>query len=232
MSVARGFGLNGKSYYKNVCKPMDVVLNFIVDSTNGNGLGIRSLKSNGYVESVFMHTSSTPGVVGGITNPNPDVGYALITFKNNFNYYLGGYSGQVAPVAGSNLTATVNHSPFVITGLGTATAAQWLAAGVPAGITPAVGVAFIAKATATIGGSATVKVPGVLLATTVSVVGNPNLSISNSNISKNAGAQILVQFSKPTDASTTTLVAASPADGSTVGMTFCFDGSSVTIDGL
>lgn len=232
MSVARGFGINGKSYYSNVCKPIDVNLNFIVDSTNGNGLGVRSLKSNGYVRNVFMHTSASPGSNDGALNPNPALGYALVQFKNNFNYYLGGFSGQVAPVAGSNLTSATAGGAYVITALGTATAAQWLAAGVPAGVTPSVGVSFIAIATGTIGGSATVKVPGVLLATTVSVVGDPNLSLNNSHISPNGGAYVLLQFSKPTDASTTTLIAGNPADGSTIGMCFRFDGSSVTVDGL
>ena len=78
MSVVRGFGLNGKSIYENVAKPMVVNCNFIVDSTNGNGLGIRSLKSNGYVRNVFMHTSATPGSNDGYLNPNPASGYILV----------------------------------------------------------------------------------------------------------------------------------------------------------
>lgn len=57
MSQPRGFGLNGKSTYTNVTKPCDVSLQFIVDASDENGLGIRSLKSNGYVEDVFMHVN-------------------------------------------------------------------------------------------------------------------------------------------------------------------------------
>src|ERR1019366_6438395 len=60
MSVARGFGLNGKSIYMNVCKPCIVGANWVVDSTNGNGLGLRSLKSNGYIENVFMNIANGP----------------------------------------------------------------------------------------------------------------------------------------------------------------------------
>lgn len=233
MSVARGFGLNGKSFYTNVCKPLSVWCNFIVDAANGNGLGMRSLKSNGYIETVFMHTSTTPGKSpGGLLNPNPDVGYANIVFKNNFNYYLGGFSGQIITPGSPTTTSTTNHSPFVITSLGTATLAQWQAAGVPQGVTPAVGVAFIAIATGTIGGSATVGVPGVQIAPIVSVFGDPNQSLNNSNIASNSGARIVLQFSGPTNSSTTTLVATNPADNSVVGLNFNFDGSSVTIDGL
>ena len=233
MSVARGFSQNGKSYYTNVTQPIDINLNFIVDSTNGNGLGIRSLKSNGYVENIFMHTSATPGKgTGGFLNPNPPVGYAIVQFKNNFNKYLGGFSGEIVPLASSGLTSVTNHSPYVITSLGTTTVAQWVAVGVPPGITPAVGVAFIATATASISGTGTVGAPSVPSAQVITVVGDPNMSLSNSSIATQAGAQIMVQFSSPTNSSTTTLVPASPADGTVVGMCFRFDGSSVTIDGL
>lgn len=232
MSQTRGNGQNGGHFYSNITKPVKLDLNFVVDAANGNGLGLRSLKSNGYVNNVFMHTSSTPGSNGGHLNPNPAVGFALIQLKSNYNYYLGGFSGFVSPLTGSNLTATTNHSAYVITALGTATAAQWLAAGVPAGVTPAVGVAFIAIATGTIGGSATVKVPGVSGITSVEVVGDPNTSLNNSSIAANGGAYLLVQFLGATSSSVTTLIPTAPADGSVVGMSLFLDASSVTIDGL
>lgn len=232
MSVARGYGINGFKYFTNISKPIDVNLNFIVDAANGNGLGIRSLKSNGFVESVFMHTSTTPGVVNGVTNPNPAVGYALITFKNNFNVYLGGFSGVVAPLSSTNLTSTTIHNPYVITSIGTTTLTQFLAAGLPPGVTPAVGQSFIAIRTGALGGTGTIGAPGIPTTQVVSIVGDPNLQITNSSVSKNAGAKVLVQFLAATDASTTTLVAANPADGTVVGMLFRFDGSSVTVDGL
>lgn len=232
MSVARGFGLNGKSIYQNVTKPMDVWCNFIVDAANGNGLGIRSLKSNGYIEYVFMHTSSTPGKTNGYTNPNPLAGFAVIKFKNNFNYYLGGFSGQIVPLTSTSTTSTTATHVYTITSLGTTTLAQWNTAGVLPGFTPAVGLSFVAIATGAIGGTGHVGIPGVATATTVNLVGDPNASIANSNIATNAGAMQIIQFSAPTDASTTTLVAANPADGTVVGLKFCFDGSSVTIDGI
>lgn len=225
MAVARGFGINGKSLYSNICKPCEINLNFIVDSANGNGLGIRSLKSNGYVENIFMHTSATPGTNNGHLNPNPLVGYALIQLKNNFNVYIGGFSGVIAPLTGSNLTATVNHTPHVITALGTATLAQWQAVGVPLGLVPAVGMSFIATATATIGGSATVKDVAASNIDHIEVIGNPNASINNSNIAKNGGAYLIVQF-----IGSGALV--TPPDGQVIGMQIIMDGSSVTVDGL
>jgi hypothetical protein len=233
MSVVRGFGLNGAKLFTNVVTPQEVWCNFIVDSANGNGFGTRSLKSNGYIESVFMYTSATPGTVNGQTNPITVAGgLALVTFKNNFNYYLGGFSGQIVPVTSPTTTSTTAGHAYVITALGTTTLAQWQAAGVPPGFTPAVGLAFVAKATGAIGGTGDVGLPGVQTATSLVVVGDPNQTIANANVAGNAGAKILVQFMAATNSSTTTLVSAAPADGTVVGMQFCFDRSSVTIDGL
>lgn len=236
MSVARGFGLNGKSSYSNVAKPMEVNLNFVVDSTNGNGLGIRSLKSNGYVRNVFMHTSATPGSNDGALNPNPAAGFALIQLKNNFNYYLGGFSGFVSPIVSPTTSTTSGLSvgaAYIITVLGTTTAAEWAAIGLPAGLTATVGQSFIAIATGT-GGSHTGKVglPGVSGITAMEVVGDPNQSIANSHISPNGGAYLLVQMLGATDATHTALIPTAPANGSVIGMNIRFDGSSVTIDGL
>ena len=153
-------------------------------------------------------------------------------FKNNFNYYLGGFNGFIPPLTSTSQTSTTNHSPYVITSLGTTTLAQWQAAGVPAGLTPAVGMSFIALATGSIGGSGTVGSPGVAAVTQVNVVGDPNTSIANSSIAANAGAYVLIQFTAPTNSSTTTPVATNPADGTVVALSFMFDGSTVTIDGL
>jgi hypothetical protein len=231
MSVARGFP-NAGHFYSNIVKPIALTANFIVDAANGNGLGIRSLKSNGYIRNVFMHTSATPGVNDGVTNPNPAVGIALIQFKQNFNVYLGGFSGFVSPVTGSGLTSTTSHLAYIIGTLGTTTLAQWQTAGVPAGLTPSVGMSFIATTGGAIGGTGTVYLPGVSGITSFEVIGDPNQSINNSSIATNGGAYVLVQFLAATSSSTTTLVQTAPATNSVVGMQFYFDGSSVSVDGL
>lgn len=220
--------MNAGHFYSNIAKPVDINLNFIVDSTNGNGLGIRSLKSNGYVKNVYMATSASPAV----GSPNPQAGYALIQLAGNYNVYIGGFSGQVIPLASTGLTSTTATHPYVITSLGTTTLAQWQAAGVPLGFVPAVGLSFIAKASGAIGGTATVGAPGVPSTTVVSVVGDPNKTIANSNSSANSGMQLLIQFSAATNSSTTTLIAAAPADGTVIGMTIRLDASSTTVDGL
>lgn len=224
MSVFRG-AKNAGWYGSNVSQPIKIDANFIVDHSNGNGLGIRSLKSNGWIRNVFMHTTATPGTNNNYTNPNPASGYALIQFKQNFNIYLGGFTGFVSPPTGS-ATSTTAGNAYIIKTLGTTTLAQWQAAGLPVGLTPTVNQSFIATATGSIGGSGTVYTPSVSGITSVEVVGDPNQSIANSNIAQNGGAWILVQFLAATNSSTTTLIATAPADNSVVGMSFIFDQSS------
>jgi len=227
MSVARGNGQNGGHFYSNITQPVNIYCNFVVDSTNGNGLGVRSIKSNGYVRNVFMHTTATPGAgTDGYVNPNPAAGVILLQMNNNYNYYLGGTAGFVSPVSGTPLTATVNHTSYVIVSLGTATLAQWQAVGLPQGVTPAVGVSFVATASATIGGSAAVEASATAGSgiTNVEVFGDAHLS-NTSSIAQYGGMWVLSKcFASG--------VQTAPADGSVCGMLLSFDASSVTIDGL
>lgn len=122
--MANAIGNNGGRLYSFASQPVLIDCNFIVDATNGNGLGVRGLKGQG-VRNVFMHTSATPGKgVGGYLNPNPAVGYALIQLHSNYNRYLGGFSGFVSPTTGSALNissasaALTAGKPYVITSVG------------------------------------------------------------------------------------------------------------------
>lgn len=366
MSIQRAPGINAGHFYSNVVTPIKIDCNFIVDATNGSGLGQRSLKSNGYVRNVFLHTSATPGKGDGYTNPNPAVGFALIQMKGNYKVYLGGMSGFVSPSTGSTIqiassSVLTQHNPYIIASVGaalapaftvaavadssgslagtyflasdqysnnflfynvvsgvglppsltgalsnyvaipvsfatnaansvvgaaiatamgavngsnswtasnsghtvtvtgklttvnfspfpqdfntgftistvtyTSIAAAWQSVGLTPGLVPTVGQSFIATATggASISTGATVIAPGVSGITSVEVVGDPNQSISNSSLAANGGAWILVQFLGSTSSSATTLVPTAPASGSVVGLSFFFDASSSTVDGL
>lgn len=218
--------MNAGHFYTNLSRPVDINLNFIVDATNGNGLGVRSVKSNGYVRNVFMHTSASPGTNNGILNPNPAVGYAIVQLQGNFSRYIGGFAGAQAPLTSTSTTSLTAGNPYVITSLGTTTTAQWQTAGLTAGFTPAVGSAFIAAATASIGGTGTVGIPAASTVLSVQVVGDPNQEISNSNTGANGGMQLLVSFIGDADSLVT------PANNTVVGMTIRLDGSSVNVDGL
>lgn len=225
-SVSRGNGQNGGHYYSNITQPVKIDLSFTVTPTNG--LGVTSVKSNGYVRNVFMDTSTTPASNNGYLNPDPAAGYCLIQLNNNYNHFLGMSYVFRSPASGSSLTSTTAGLAYQIVTLGTTTSAQWLAAGVPPGVTPAVGVSFIAIATGAIGGTGTVNVPAAAgsVVAQAEVIGNPDLSISNSSIAANGGAWLLVRFMDYAGA----IVA--PATGSVCSMSLHLDASSVTIDGL
>lgn len=190
--------------------------NFIVDATNGNGLGIRSLKGFG-VSAVYMHTSATPAA----SNPNPAVGYVVVQLSEPYQGYINGTYGFVSPVSGTPINVSSGLTigqPYVIVSVGTSTAANWQALGLPVGIAPAVGVSFIATSSSAGTGTGVVEVP---LATgagvgSLQIIGDPNQTSSPSS----GGAQIICQLLSPTNSSTTTPVATAPAAGTVIGMTF------------
>ena len=200
-------------------KPVVVDFSFIVDSANGNGFGVRSLKGAGMIESVFMHTTATPGVVNGVTNPNPESGVIVINLTDNYARFLGSWGGFVSPNQSGTATTVTAGLPYVIAGLGTATAAQWYAKGLSNGVIPAVGGAFVASATGTIGGGATVVQP-VATGTGIDhieALGDPNATISSPNAA--GGGQIILACFKNT-------ALTAPADGSVIGLELYFNNSA------
>jgi len=120
--MGHALGNNYGKLYAFQSKPVILDLNFVVDSTNGNGLGVRSVKGQG-VQNVFMHTSATPGRgENGYLNPNPAAGYALIQLEYNYARIYGGPVNFVSPVTGSALaingSALTVGSPYVIVSVG------------------------------------------------------------------------------------------------------------------
>jgi hypothetical protein len=192
---------------------------FVVDSTNGNGLGIRSLKTLGYpaVSAVYMHTSSTPAS----GNPNPAVGLILVQFGVAFSGYVGGFSGFVSPVSGTPILVTAGLTvgqAYIITTVGTTTAAQWQTLGLPTNIVPAVGASFIAITASAGVGTGAVEVP---LATGsginhIEVVGDPNQNVQTTS----GGGSMILTTLAATSSSVTTLVATAPANNSVIGLSF------------
>lgn len=186
-------------------------VDFIVDSTNGNGLGLRTIKGNG-VSKIFMHTSATPAT----GSPNPAAGTILIQLSAGYSGYVNGNYGFNAPLSGTPINVTTGvtaHLTYVIVTLGTTTSDQWLLLGVPVGVTPAVGVAFVAPATATATGTGTIEIPkstGSGIAG-LELIGDPNVS---SLPTDGSGAWIICQTFDYTGA------LAAPADGTVIGLTF------------
>ena len=224
----RNWASGGKIYSMHV-SPVLLDCNFVVDSANGNGLGIRSLKGPA-VQAVYMHTSATPAAL----NPNPASGTIIVQLADNYNRSFSGISSIVSPASGSDVkidnSAMTAGVAYIITTLGNASLAKWQAIGLPAGITPAVGVSFIAKTNGGSGNTLTSRVQttastgsGVC---TIETVGDPNLSIApNPTANQGFGAQIILQCRDYAGA----LVA--PADNSVISLSFYLSNSSVQVAG-
>lgn len=193
----RNYASGGKIYSMRV-KPVLVDCSFIVNATDTGGLGITSLKGP-LVQAVYMHTSATPSAL----NPNPASGTIIIQLQDNYNVTLVPEMHAIQSSLGTPLLIDASSAAltagvaYVITTVGNATAAQWLALGVPSGVTPAVGVSFIALVTGS-GASSTARVAPTAAAgsgvASIEVVGDPNTSIApNPSSTQGFGAQIILQ---------------------------------------
>lgn len=155
---------------------------FTVASADSAGFGISNLNKSGRVSTVFMHTSVTPGVAStGQTNPNPANGLIYVTLQDNYATYLSHDNSFRAPLSGTPITIVTAASltignVYTITALGTTTQANWQAVGLPVSIQAAVGVSFIASATAGVG-TGTVQAPNAAGSGVdhIEVIGNPTL---------------------------------------------------------
>jgi hypothetical protein len=204
---------------------------FTVAAADTGGLGITGLKGPG-VQAVYMHTSQTPAV----GNPNPANGICLVQLQDSYYKDYLGFMGQVTALSGSSIlvasAGTVANTTYVITILGTTTTAGWQSLGLPVGITPAVGVSFVATATATATGTGAVQVPhangtGIQ---SIEQVGTPGLTLSTTGIGASYPYMIF-RFMGPTNSSTTTPIAVAPRDGSIISLKMYMSNSSVVVAG-
>ncbi len=204
--------------------PVLLDCNFVVDATNGNGLGIRSLKGPG-IKNVFMHTSATPDA----NNPNPAAGTIIVQFQDSYFRSFSGGSAIVSPVSGTPIVITaagahiVAGTPYIIVQTGTSTLADWQAIGLPVGTVPAVGVAFIGSAT-TGSGTGTGMVE-VVAATGSGIdhfetVGNPSLTIGNSTQSPYMIINCMLNTTKT-----------QPANETVISLQFLLSNSSIKTQG-
>jgi hypothetical protein len=213
------------SYHKML---VELDCNFVFDSTNGNGLGERSLKGRGISQAYAYSTSPAAG------NLVPQ-GYIQIFFADNYYRYFGGFSGFVSPISTTvNISSGLSSgSVYVITSVGTSTPANWQAVGLSPYITPAPGVAFIASTSSAGTGTGTVQSPTATgsTITNIEVVGDANTTLSSNPY---GNAYIMLRCMAPSYSGTgpsVPMAVTQPADGSVFGSTFFLSNSSVLIDG-
>ncbi len=178
---------------------------------------------------------NTSAPLAGSGNPNPLAGTIVVQLQDNYNRSLCGFDAKVSPVSGTPIVVTaagahlVAGTAYIIVSLGTTTTAEWHSLGVPAGVTPAVGVAFISGALTGIGiGSGAVEITAAAGTGVASIetVGDPNLSIAPFKGSgQGYGASFILQCRDYAGA----IVA--PAAGSVISLAFYLSNSSNKVQG-
>lgn len=213
--------MSNRRYYQFMytphVKPVILDCAFTVNAADSGGFGVTGVSGTG-IKNVYMHTSSTPAT----GNPNPANGVIIITLRDNYSAFLGMDWSVEAPLTGTPSSSTTANTSYAITALGTATTAQWQAVGLPVGVTPAVGAAFTATASASIGGSATVdsiKTSGAGF-DHIEVLGNPSKTIAPVGNGAAPG-QILMECFKEH-------VLAAPVDTSVILVRLYFSDSSLS----
>lgn len=184
--------------------------------------------------------SAPVGVSGTLVQQSIVTNDTAATIGADLVVTIGALNGSASFTAAGTTTVTVTNSqtvPFpggpadgaIPTGFtfavtkSTSNLTDWQKVGVPAGVTPAVGVGFVAIATgySTGGGSTgTVKALGIGANVTMEVLGDQNLSIGPIPMggSPNTGGIMLVQFLAATSSSVTTLIPTALADNTIVKM--------------
>lgn len=208
--VSKNFVIGGTS---------QISAKFVVDNTQASG--VRSLTTYGGANApaaVYMNTTITPSA----GNPNPSPGYVVVKFAKGYTQYIMNSSAIGSPASGSlvNVTSGLQRgSPYVIAAVGTTTAAQWQALGLPSNITPTPSQSFVATTGAPGVGTGTVELANASGSGVYKLefVGSPTL---NANTTDGTGGQFIYQILGPTNSSTTTLVAKAPAQNSVLELNF------------
>jgi hypothetical protein len=223
----RNWSNGGKIYAMHV-KPAFLNATFTVAQSNGAG---QTGLLGSAIGQVFMHTSGTKATYKGVTN-NVAAGYAQVFMAPNFNTFLRCSATISAPLTGTNVPVTsalTVGQAYVITTVGTTTTAQYQALGLQAGITPAVGVAFIASSATPTSGTGQVQTPTASSAgtNTIEIIGSPSTTLTNLAQPTNGGGYVILRFVGPTSSAVTTPIAIQPADGAQIRLEFLFNDSSV-----
>lgn len=175
-----------------------------------------------------MHTSATPAT----GNPNPQSGTILVQLSDNFTQLYSFHADFCSPNSGSNIlvasAGVTSGLAYTITTVGTTIQSDWVTLGLPPGITPAVGVSFVAKATTTAPGTGAVQVPvsGASGIDHIENLGFPHMILGPVPVggSPNVGGWAVLNCLKNT-------VLTAPAAGTVIRLTWYLSQSSVQVAG-
>lgn len=121
-------------------------------------MAVPAAPANVFVQSGDQYTYLSWDILSGATSYKIQRAFNGVDYSDlgtsNFNNFTDNSIGSNITIASGNLAATYKYQ---ITVLGTSTAADWLAIGVPASVAPAVGVVFTATATGAGAGTGAVQ---------------------------------------------------------------------------
>lgn len=149
-----------------------------------------------------------------------------IQLQDNYTQFFGMGWNSHSPASGAAVAggAFVVGTNYKILTLGTTTAAQWAAAGVPVGVVPAVGVVFSAATAGAGTGTVQVMISGGIA--TCEVLGDPTLTLNPQNLPALQGGFITVGTYNSAGA------LANPTTGTVLGLSFLLSNSSSFINGI
>lgn len=213
-------------------KPVLLDCHFQVQSADSAGKGITLLKGPG-IQNVFMKTSApkASGSPGGTTGPA--TGFIYVQLQDNYNFFYGAHADFRAGGDGSNKAVTAGAAAlvvgkvYVISVLGTTTAANWVTLGLPIGTAAAVGVAFVAAATGAGTGTGQVQLASGSGVDHAEIVGSPNLSIKSTSATiagQTNGSYMVFQCLAGG-------VTTAPANGSFVYLNMYFSNTQILVQG-
>jgi len=159
---------------------------------------------------------------------NQAAGVYKITLTDRYFKFLG-FDASLSGILGTQvaIASAVNGTPYVIKTIGTSAQADWVLAGMPAGVTAAVGVPFTAV-TAASGSTGTGYVAPIITnaVTDVRIYGIPDTTI---NPAVGTDPYLYIQTLSATNSSTTTQIATAPTDGTVVRFRLMVRNSNLTI---
>lgn len=154
-------------------------------------------------------------------------GIYQIQLKDNYNGLFGQSFNVRSPTTGSAVTAGsfVATTIYQITTLGTT---NYNLIGVPAGITPTVGMSFVATGIGSGTGTATaIGNSNISAIETVGTLAGRNAQLNKQPFQANSGGYILFQTLAPTSSSVTTQIPTNPTSGCSIHFQFLLNNSSV-----
>lgn len=159
--------------------------------------------------------------IAAVTKTGAAGTYAIQLQDNYYSLLNCGFDMQ-SPVGGTiNLTAASANVLYKIVALGTSTTFP----GLPSGLTPAVGMVYVASGVGTGTGTiAPVTNSGI---GSVELAGNVAGMLSKQPFTASSGGYIYFQCLAPTDAATTTTIPTNPASGSVILAKILLNNSSV-----